>query len=250
MDRLKRSTKKNPTRSVKKIHTLKLSVYTSSSSSTSKTTSYTDGENEYDPRFEYDTWELDAIAVRSFFAERQARQKPNASSVSKLLLGEGLRCNPEDSISPRKDGLTSLQKFANSRQDSIIISRSKRETRPQSAPASRVKEDQRSAASRIKEQISPHEAQVNIQSFRLPSSPRKPSTEIHKFNLSSSEDESSDYELSTKRTFSDSSIVRPKQVPSIGRSQSHRFKKKNWHSSLRFTSLTIHSPRKRHNSVR
>jgi len=219
MDKFKRSTKKIPT--------LRLVANSTSSSSTSKTTSYTEEENEYNPDFQYDTWEFNAIqkesSIKKFFAERQARQKTVQPSILELVL-EDRQCCPEDSISPRKEWEMTIPKHPFTQQDSIIVSRT------------RIKE----RCGTTKSSISP------VQCFSLPSSPRKPITDIHKFNLSSSA-ESSDYELSAKRTFSDSSIVKPKskskQVSTIGRSRSHRFKKKKWHSSLRFTS--IHSPRKR-----
>lgn len=229
---LKKSAKKPLIRSVKKNSTLRLFIHTScSSSSTSKTASYTEDENEYNPNFEYDTWELTAITqkkeeynIRRFFAERQERQKVSTPSILELVLEDPPR-SPGDSISPRKEREMSLQNHLFSRQDSIIVSRT-----------------------RIKERRNVSKSSVNTGGycFSLPSSPRKSSTEIHNFQLSSSVDESSDYEPLTKLTFSDSSIVRPKEVPKIGRSRSHRFKKKKWHSNLKFTS--IHSPRKRRNT--
>ena len=59
MDRLKISTKNNRTKYVKrKLETIQLSINSSSLSSTSKTTSYTEEGNEYDPNLQYDEWEI------------------------------------------------------------------------------------------------------------------------------------------------------------------------------------------------
>lgn len=228
MDRLKISTKNNRTKYVKrKLETIQLSINSSSLSSTSKTTSYTEEGNEYDPNLQYDEWELKALMsqkknfeIKDFFNDRKERQ--NFLEVPRLIL-ENKLINKKDNISYNRQDNPKSKKILLRRQDSIIISRNRME----------------------KKRISGNLSNIKIESFSLPSSPRESNKEIYKFNFSSSDEESSDMDIYKKRTFSDRNIPKSKKEKSIKRSSSSKFKKKKWHSNLRITSMSINSPRKR-----
>lgn len=116
MDRLKISTKNNRTKYIKKKpEVIQLSINTSSLSITSKTTSYTEDENEYDPTLQYDDWELKAlmsqkkkIENKDFFNNRDTRQTfekaPDFILENKLI-------NKKDSISSNTNNKNKLKKI-------------------------------------------------------------------------------------------------------------------------------------------
>ena len=226
MDKFKRSTKNNRAKYSKKFEVIRLSFNTSSLSTTSKTTSYTEDENEYNPDLQYDDWEIKAILaekvkseIKDFFVYQEKRQNTQPHIPSLVI--EKPPSRQKDNISLKANKNNKINSSLLVRQDSIILSRN-----------------------RMKERNLQDLSNIKIKSFSLPSSPREFVHQIHKFEFSSSSDEFADCESRTKRTFSDDSIPKIKRETGISHSKSHKFKRKKWHSNLRITSLSVNSPRK------